>query len=102
MARVLDEYSDVYKLSNLASRVPIAWYVGRTTCVAITSFLFRSALEVLTEAKFSAASDVWSYGVTLWEIYSLGAAPWRGLNPIEVFSVYVLAISNFSFYVLGP
>jgi len=48
---------------------------------------YRSALEVLTEAKFSGASDVWSYGVTMWEIYSLGAAPWKGLNPIEVCNV---------------
>lgn len=46
--------------------------------------MYRSALEVLTEAKFSTASDVWSYGVTLWEIYSAGTAPWKGLNPIEV------------------
>ena len=46
--------------------------------------VYRSALEVLTEAKFSTASDVWSYGVTLWEVYSAGTAPWKGLNPIEV------------------
>jgi len=46
--------------------------------------VYRSALEVLTEAKFSSASDVWSYAITLWEIYSAGAAPWKGLNPIEV------------------
>lgn len=44
----------------------------------------RTALEALTRAKFSTASDVWSYGIVLWEIYSLGKVPWDGLSPVEI------------------
>ena len=44
----------------------------------------RYAPECLYENKFTHASDVWSFGVVLWEIYSFGARPWEELKGREV------------------
>ncbi|XP_069857621.1 non-receptor tyrosine-protein kinase TNK1 isoform X1 [Dipodomys merriami] len=39
------------------------------------------APESLHQGAFSSASDVWMFGVTLWEMFSGGEEPWAGVPP---------------------
>ncbi|XP_070541613.1 tyrosine-protein kinase receptor Tie-1-like [Ptychodera flava] len=42
------------------------------------------APESLMSSTFSAKSDVWSYGIVLWEIVTLGVLPYQDLTNKEV------------------
>ncbi|XP_070574817.1 tyrosine-protein kinase receptor Tie-1-like [Ptychodera flava] len=42
------------------------------------------ALESLVFSVYTTESDVWSYGVVLWEIVTLGSTPYGRLSPSEI------------------
>lgn len=43
-----------------------------------------TAPETLAHGRFSEASDVWSFGVLMWEVFTFGASPFPGLNTRDV------------------
>ena len=67
LARALGHESDYYRTEQ-KGRWPIKWY----------------APECLYTSTFNSASDVWSFGVTMWEIINNGDKPYPGMRGRQV------------------
>ena len=68
MAR--DVYMTTYYRANGRGPMPIRWMAPESIC----------------DGQFTSKSDVWSYGVVLWEIATLAEVPYQGLSNEEVLS----------------
>ncbi|XP_029607038.1 tyrosine-protein kinase ZAP-70 isoform X2 [Salmo trutta] len=61
---------DNYYKARIAGKWPLKWY----------------APECMNFHKFSSKSDVWSFGVTMWEAFSYGGKPYKKMKGPEVIS----------------
>lgn len=55
--------------------------------------------ESIMYRKFTTESDIWSFGVVLWEIFTYGKQPWYQLSNSEVgldgkFIIMTLMVNN--------
>lgn len=66
MSRALGDGDYYRKVSS--GRVPLKWM----------------APESIADRIYGARSDVWSYGVLLWEIWSGGQSPYPGIAAMEL------------------
>ena len=67
LARLVDKYGDEYEVPH-GEKVPIRW----------------SAPEVHLYHKFSVKSDVWSFGILQYEVFTCGLAPYPGSSNGDV------------------
>ncbi|XP_042620514.1 tyrosine-protein kinase SYK isoform X2 [Cyprinus carpio] len=67
LSKALTEEENYYKAKG-HGKWPLKWY----------------APECMNYFKFSSKSDVWSFGVLMWEAYSYGQKPYKGMKGNEV------------------
>ncbi|KAM4708094.1 tyrosine-protein kinase SYK isoform 2-T6 [Discoglossus pictus] len=67
LSKAIGSDENYYKAKS-CGKWPVKWY----------------APECINFFKFSSKSDVWSFGVLMWEAYSYGQKPYRGLKGGEV------------------
>ncbi|ULT91653.1 hypothetical protein L3Y34_009350 [Caenorhabditis briggsae] len=63
------ENSDYYRINNGDIKLPVLWM----------------APECFHTHKFTEKTDIWSFGVSLFEIFTLGDKPYAGVSDVSVF-----------------
>lgn len=66
-------YSGDYYRQGCASKLPVKWL----------------ALESLADNLYTVQSDVWAFGVTMWEIMTRGQTPYAGIENAEIYNYLI-------------
>lgn len=70
---------DIYQSTNTTSLKPVR-YATQSHARHLTTLLSWTAPEALEFNQYSIQSDVWSFGVLLWELFMLGRTPYGSIN----------------------
>ncbi|XP_029600741.1 ephrin type-A receptor 6-like [Salmo trutta] len=77
-SRVLEDHPEP-AFNTMGGKIPIRW----------------TAPEAITYRKFSSASDVWSYGIVMWEVMSYGERPyWEMSNQDVSYNVLLFPLDD--------
>ena len=82
LSKMMGDGKDYYQASQ-GGRWPIKWY----------------APESVNYGTFSSQSDVWSFGILLWEMFSFGGQPYGDMSGVEVVN-YIESKFTFVFTML--
>ncbi|KAL2099093.1 hypothetical protein ACEWY4_005573 [Coilia grayii] len=66
-------YSGDYYRQGSVSKLPVKWI----------------ALESLADNVYTTQSDVWAFGVTMWEVMALGQTPYPGVENSEIYEYLI-------------
>lgn len=78
MSRVVDAQLNFYQ--NESSQLPVKW----------------AAPESLKYGQFSSKSDVWSFGICLWELFSKGETPYFTMTNQETITQVANGLNSFT------
>nr|CDS26577.1 tyrosine kinase [Hymenolepis microstoma] len=70
MSKALNFGNDYYRAAS-AGKWPLKWY----------------APECIYYFRFDSKSDVWSYGITLWEVFSYGERPYKDMKGAQILAM---------------
>jgi hypothetical protein len=65
---VKNDDEGLYMMADHSKKIPCAWYPP----------------ESIENKIFSIKSDCWSFGITVWEIFTFGNIPWNKMNSSQV------------------
>ncbi|XP_008561843.1 PREDICTED: mitogen-activated protein kinase kinase kinase MLK4-like, partial [Galeopterus variegatus] len=85
------EHDDVFNKTLKITDFGLAREWHRTTKMSAAGTYAWMAPEVIKSSLFSKGSDVWSYGVLLWELLT-GEVPYRGIDGLAV--AYGVAVNK--------
>ncbi|TNN19530.1 Fibroblast growth factor receptor 2 isoform 2 [Schistosoma japonicum] len=74
----LTRFVESYYRKVKRGRVPVKWL----------------APESLTDRLYTTKSDVWSFGILLWEIFTLGSTPYPNIDATEVMPLILSGVRN--------